>query len=400
MYTQNYSFREIISHYHENLEIFQTILFLGGVGFACATKAVTANNCQICSRAQNYIKSTMKPKILVIGLAAASCFWPMEAIAADFTGLYVFGDSLSDTGNFFKASSTLLGTGFPPPPYVDGRFSNGDIWIDYLADDLNLQPTPIANVLLDNITPTEGVVFAFGGATSGTANTIPVPSSLGALPGLQQQIGAFASRPADPDALYIIWAGANDYLPNQSPTFQPFTSPAVPVANLSQAINTLYSAGARNFLVPNLPDLGTLPLVLNTPLSEPLDALSQDHNALLSTTLDGLSATLPNSKIVKLDIGTLFQQAVVGDRGFTNVTTSCFNRTTGQVCTTPNTFLFWDLTHPTTAAHKQIADLAYSELHPQEPPQESVPEPSTMLGLLAIGGVWLGTRHHKRNRDL
>ncbi|NJL20048.1 MAG: hypothetical protein HC895_03200 [Leptolyngbyaceae cyanobacterium SM1_3_5] len=44
--------------------------------------------------------------------------------------VYVFGDSLSDTGNLFTR------TGQPSRPYVNGRFSNGLLWDDRLANQL------------------------------------------------------------------------------------------------------------------------------------------------------------------------------------------------------------------------------------------------------------------------
>jgi GDSL-like Lipase/Acylhydrolase len=47
-----------------------------------------------------------------------------------FDQLVVFGDSLSDTGNLSKG----LGGQFPPsPPFFNGRFSDGPLWLEYLA---------------------------------------------------------------------------------------------------------------------------------------------------------------------------------------------------------------------------------------------------------------------------
>ena len=65
-----------------------------------------------------------------------------------YSNIYVFGDSLVDTGNLFNAttfvqeSSELLGIDIPvvpsSPPYFEGRFSNGQIWVDNLANDKNV----------------------------------------------------------------------------------------------------------------------------------------------------------------------------------------------------------------------------------------------------------------------
>jgi len=153
-----------------------------------------------------------------------------------------------------------LGNTFPPPPYFQGRFSNGPVWVEQLAPLLGLTPNPNTN-------------FAFGGATTGTDNTLntsfqtPLPTP---LPALQQEINGFtaplkaAKQSADPKALYIVWAGANDYLPTIS-SFKPFQQPDKPVENLSDAVKSLAGVGAKNILVVNLPDLGEIPLTASSP---------------------------------------------------------------------------------------------------------------------------------------
>ena len=66
----------------------------------------------------------------------------------DFDGMYVFGDSLSDRGNvlntttFIQPFDFLLGVDIPvipAPPYFQGRFSDGLVWVDYLSKSLGLE---------------------------------------------------------------------------------------------------------------------------------------------------------------------------------------------------------------------------------------------------------------------
>ena len=68
---------------------------------------------------------------------------------------------------------------------------------------------------------------------------------------MQGEVTAYvAAHPAvDPNALYVVFGGANDYLNGGQ------TNPAIPVANITNEITTLAGHGARYFLVPNLPDL-------------------------------------------------------------------------------------------------------------------------------------------------
>lgn len=306
----------------------------------------------------------MQKQLLVTGLFFSSVLFPLQATAQDSQQLYVFGDSLSDTGNLYNATG---GTIPPSPPYSQGRFSNDRLWVEYLAADLGATSTN----------------FAFGGATTGSNNTIPIPDSLPIppLPGLEQQITSFqAANPiANPDALYVIWAGANDYLGGG------VVDPSVPVNNLSGAITTLAESGAENFLVVNLPDLGKIPGTSNSPQASSLSTLTSLHNSNLDTSLDALSTSY-GIDIYDLDVSSLFAAAIAqpAKYGFTNVTDACLTDT--GICSNPNQYLFWDELHPTDTAHKIIGELASSRLE-----AEPVPEPSAGLGILALGGLGAGT---------
>ncbi|MEJ1937437.1 SGNH/GDSL hydrolase family protein, partial [Nostoc sp. NIES-2111] len=207
----------------------------------------------------------MNKHFIAAGVVICSLMSPLKASAVTFTGIYGFGDSLTDTGgdsptgrgNVFNATGGLI----PPAPfYSQGRFTNGRIWLDQLASNLNLQsPTAITQLTSATI-PQNGINFAFGGATTTGENTIsltfPLPEQ---LPGIPQQIAAYTQllantqQSADPNALYVLWAGANDYNPTQG-TFEPLTSPEQTLQFISNSINVLASVGAKNFLVPNLPN--------------------------------------------------------------------------------------------------------------------------------------------------
>src|SRR5688572_31122071 len=61
------------------------------------------------------------------------------ASATPYTALHFFGDSLTDTGNVKKATSTLNNYTFglipkhPTAPYEAGRFTNGPVWAEHVA---------------------------------------------------------------------------------------------------------------------------------------------------------------------------------------------------------------------------------------------------------------------------
>ena len=323
----------------------------------------------------------MKTQFVAAGFVLFSFMLPLKASA--FTGIYVLGDSLSDTGNVFNATiDPQTGIGLPPPPYFPGRFSNGPIWIDELAQKLNLDsPTPSFQVA-NGATSTSGINFAFGGATTTAANTINTNFF-----GLPQQVGAFQTllntnqQPVDPDALYVLWFGGNDYLPTEFPDFVPFTNPDQTLENISNAVEALDSFGVKNLLVPNLPSLGDTPLALSLgeSISNNLNQLTQAHNAGLSTLLEGFSQNPAlDLNIIALDVNSLFSNPQ--NLGFTNFTVPCFNTNTGTLCNNPEDYSYWDFIHPTTRAHSILADAALVALEPQ-----SVPEPGAVLGMLAVG---------------
>ncbi len=317
---------------------------------------------------------------------AALISLPKTAEAASFSQLYVFGDSLSDVGNVLRDTKGLV----PPPVipaadgslsigYANGRFSNGSIWVEYLAKDLGLRVGTSND-------------FAYGGATTGQENGLNPLLGI-QLPGLQQQINTFQSQnPApDQDALYILWAGANDYL-NPDLT-DPQGTVGNAIVNLNTAVTKLASSGAKNFLIANLPDLGKLPLTRgDAARSQGLSLLSGAHNTALAQTLGTLPSTL-GVNIIPFDVNDLVNQVISNPSrfGFTNVTEQCLPATLlfptapppsspcNPITDAPN-YLFWDPLHPTTKGHEVLGEYAYSVLK-----SKSIPESSPVAGLLALG---------------
>lgn len=340
----------------------------------------------------------MKKQLFATGFAVISAMLPLNAIAVSFTEMYVFGDSLSDTGNAFDFTAGNIP---PSPPYFPGRFSNDLIWIDYLAEGLGVNPTTYADVILQGATPTQGINFAFGGATTGEDNTVSLTfPGLPDLPALQDQISLFTenfSATADSEALYIIWGGANDYLPTEG-TFEPFTTSTESINNLSNAITSLAEVGAENIMVVNLPNLGDTPVALNANTVEPgtsdrLNELSAEHNTALAAEINDLALSLaPDINLISFDLNGLFTAVTNNPEqfGFTNITEGCLL----VGCTNPDEFLFWDAQHVTTTANQLIADAALETLD-----APSVPEPTANLAILALGAFGaVAVLKHKKSK--
>ncbi len=338
----------------------------------------------------------MKKQFVAVGFTLLSGILPLKATAVDFTGMYMFGDSLSDIDNIFNFTAGSIP---PSPPYFPGRFSNGLIWIDYLAEDLGLNPTAYADVVLEGVTLTEGINFAFGGATTGAENTVSLTfPEVPDLPALQDQISLFTENlttTADADALYILWAGSNDYLPTAG-TFEPLTASDESINNLSNAITSLTEVGAKNIMVVNLPNLGDTPIASNSNQQNPgtsdqLNALAAEHNTALAEEINDLQVSLaPDINLIPFNLNALFTDVVNNPEpfGLTNVTEGCLL----IGCTNPDEFLFWDAQHVTTVAHQLIADAALETLESQ-----SVPEGASGFGILTFGllGTGVVLKHKK-----
>ncbi len=264
------------------------------------------------------------------------------------TELVVFGDSLSDNGNLVSGVDELDP---PAPPYFDGRFSNGPVWVENLVPMLGLDASAFSG-------------FAKGGKTSQQV--------------LDEQVTPYVTgRGVNANALHVVWAGPDDFLALSIGGDLP-TLIAEAVANISESVESLANAGATNILVGNMPNLGSTPLALSADpfVAIAATALSNSFNSALEAELQTLEGTL-GIDLLRLDAFAFGEQQIAGSpgNGLTNVTDAFLGLSPfGPV--DPDTYLFWDEVHPTAEGHRRLADFAFNV----------VPEPAS-LGFLAFGAV-------------
>ncbi len=248
-----------------------------------------------------------------------------------FSQIVAFGDSLSDNGNLFALTG-----GAPPappsPPYFMGRFSNGPVWVELVASNRGLS--------LDD--------YAFGGAETGNGLGIDM---LNQIAGYLAGVG----NVADPNAMYTIWGGANDILNNPGGEFAAVIA-AVP--NIKTGIDDLLAAGAQNFLILGLPDLGITPQALaGTPAQQAgATAVSNIFNQNLALMVSGVAGANPGANFQYVDVFTILNDilANAGTYGITNTTDACLTGLTP--CAFPDEYAFWDAIHPTRVLHSLLAD--------------------------------------------
>jgi outer membrane lipase/esterase len=320
-------------------------------------------------------------------LVAAGLCISSIASAAGYSGLYVFGDSLSDPGNLAAAigadpGQVITGNGYiPDRPYASLQFSNGDVWARTFANMIGLGS-------FGQTFGTGGGNYAFGGARV-TAEGPGLPPSLTT----QENVFFLGSHAgvAPSDALYVIEGGGNDArdaLAAAATAADPSAvigAAAVAYATgMGNLVDLLQASGAQHIVVWNVPNLGLAPAVTTLgPGASFLGSLvTQSMNSALSLRLAG------ESGVTLFDLFGTISSFVANPAafGFANVTDAC-----GAIAgCDPSTSLFWDGIHPTSTGHALLA---------QEMFVATVPEPADFLLLLAgLGFVGQRARVVARSR--
>jgi outer membrane lipase/esterase len=300
--------------------------------------------------------------------------------ASAFTGLYVFGDSLSDSGN----NRAALGNGgagqvvtdnsfIPSLPYASGTYSNGAVWVNSFAAGLGLSAFAAPS-------SGGGGDFAYGGART-TVNG----GFFGFPPSAATQVNSFLTGQATipSTALYVVAIGGNDAraaaeaIAGGAPVSATIAAAAAAYATgVGNIVDSLQAKGATNIVVWDTPNLGRAPAsIVAGPAAVGLGtAIAQSFNQALA----GRLAT--ETGVTTFDVFGLINTIAVNPAsyGFSNITDAC-GAVTG--CNASQ-YLFWDGIHPTAAGHAAIANAMLAVV--------AVPEPSSML-MLAAGLLLLTT---------
>lgn len=312
----------------------------------------------------------------LLALACTQAF----AAPSPYSTMVVFGDSLADAGQFPDGLSgaTLRFTNRTGPTFQgdSGQVSSTLLGskLGVAANDLNASTSPVraAQGLPD------GNNWAVGGyrtdnildSITSVSNTAIPPGNAGAGTVLRSRQGYLPANGgrADPNALYFLSGGGNDFLQ------QRIGSPGDAVAaggRLADSAQALQQAGARYIMVWMLPDLGLTPAINGTPQQAATSALSNIFNQALVQRLSQIDA-----QIIPLNIPLLLQESFADPGRFglatgQNLTGTCFS---GNSCTAnpvygiggtnpdPTKLIYNDSVHPTVAGQRLIADYAYSLL--------------------------------------
>ena len=313
---------------------------------------------------------SLNRRVFAVVFAFLYLFPGVFAHCQAYTSIVIFGDSLSDTGNDATLSKAKYGPSAqvpgPATDYTNGSFTDGmdtvpaarnftGVWAVQLAAMLAAHPS-VTNSLAG------GTDYAYGFGTTNTGTTVftygPGNALSFTVENMGQQVADYlATNPTITNkTLFIVWGGANDLINATS------SADIVAAAQRDAGIvQTLINAGATDIIVPNLPPLGLVPRFNGSATtSVPATQAAQGFDQALAALLAGIPAANPGKTlhIFPLDTYTLFN-TIVGppiNKQFVNVTSS----SQGLATVNPDTYLFWDDLHPTTAGHSLIAAAAYT----------------------------------------
>lgn len=307
-----------------------------------------------------------------------------------------FGDSIVDAGNnnYIK---TIIKCNFPPygkdfmGGVPTGRFSNGKIPTDFLADDLSIKQY-VPAYLDANLSPHDlltGVSFASGAAgfdplTSKIASAISLSEQLEYfkeyIEKVKELVGVEKTNFIITNSLYFIVAGSDDIAntyygtPFRRSQYDIHSYTDLMVHSASSFVQELYKLGARRMAVYSAPPIGCVPSQrtigggIVRECAEKYNQAAQLYNSKLSAELDSLDHKFPNSRIVYIDVYTPtidiiqnpdkygLEQVVKGCCGTGLIEVSLLCNKLDSVCPDDSKYFFWDSYHPTERGYEILRD--------------------------------------------
>ena len=336
----------------------------------------------------------------------------VSAASAPFTSLYFFGDSLTDTGNVLKATSTLSKYTFggipkhPTAPYESGRFTNGPVWAEHVAARLgrsnDAAPAGMSMGAFGQIGG-PGNNYAVGGARSDDGGALGLLDIL--MPtGIARQVDFHLSRSgglADPNGLYFILGGGND-LRDAARIADPLERMLVAQhagANLAYSVRDLYLAGARQFVLINSPDIGLIPETMGDGFSAQATDAAVQFNNWMSLYGNYLRYVVPEFSLYEYDLFGLHHN-LIAQYG-PDAIRPC--KSNPSEC---RQTLFFDSVHPTAWVHEifgnQLADellgvgASSMQFDSSFAAAAQTPEPSTAVLILSATGLFAVIRTRRR----
>jgi phospholipase/lecithinase/hemolysin len=306
--------------------------------------------------------------LVLVSLLLASCSAATPTATAALptpapalTQIIAFGDDLSDTGRLFSAVKDTVAQGALDPIYLEnfeanyqGRFSNGPLAVEILADRLKVGLTS----------------FAVGASYSGQGNINSDIESLNNT-GLLGQIDQFEKglngAKADSGALYFINTSMVDVFTMVESGTDAINSYAdQTLENIRTAITRLAKLGAKRFMFWNTSDIAPLmPGFIRNNFITPPKVFQDRMNSKLPGLISDLEKQL-DIKIEPFDFRAVDAQIRNNPEkyGLTNLTGTCTQlpESIGDICTKPDEYYFWGDYYLTRRIHQILGEAMADQL--------------------------------------
>ncbi|KAJ1645816.1 hypothetical protein J3B02_001506 [Coemansia erecta] len=279
--------------------------------------------------------------------------------------VYIFGDSISDTGRLKKITLGIV----PPEPYWNGRFSSGPVWTEYFS---LLQGTQLRN-------------YAVGAAVTATSKLKLFGFLPLTIPSTKDQINQYIiDNPNTPPGFFdiaVLEIGGNDIMTVLPDVVENKVNIEEFAESLSNAVisqcQLLKTAGFKTIFVTNAPPMQYVPLMAMENRASIAGAISKSYNAKLASKLPSWGSQR-NIRVGLLDFDTFVTNALSSDvsrtLGIMDTSSSCIggnslNLFTSRnhaealirflvdikgtlLCSNPSTNFFWDPIHPGERVHR------------------------------------------------
>ncbi|CAK9324761.1 unnamed protein product [Citrullus colocynthis] len=341
--------------------------------------------------------------LLFISFGVGDCgVCKQNEIFQNHVPLFVFGDSIVDTGNNNYINTVPIAQSNYPPygqtffKYSSGRWSDGRVIPDFFAEYANL-PLLLPYLFPWNKRYIDGINFASGGAGAlhqiNRGLVISLKTQARSFKEveriLRKKLGKTQAKTLLSKGVYLISIGTNDYrtFASDSNLFDSYSTEEyvdLVIGNLTSVIKEIHKKGGRKFVALNLWSFSHVPAVLEAVASqgkyarlEQLNQLVELHNKQLYEALQKLTTKLEGFRYSYADSYKVFKEITTNPAkyGFKEVKDACCGsgkyrgiQSCGgkgdvkeyELCGNPKEHLFFDSNHGSDRAYQILAEMMWN----------------------------------------
>lgn len=288
---------------------------------------------------------------------------------AAFNSFYIFGDTVSSTTHNTSPYPSATN-------YFGQRFSNGRVWVEVLAQQLNLTnnywySTNATNqVSYDNLTAS---------STNWSYSSNNLSYFYHTSADLVAELNTFVAPVDASNALLVVWVDDADMVDatlNDGTDISEWSNSIhSSLTNHWRVIANLYAKGIRTLIMPDAVDISKVPAYQNYAAAQNgfLRQMVTNYNNGFSSVLSNAMDSFPGLTIYRPDFFTLLDNILTNAPayGLTNAGTYALNqnnipnRLTDLSMTGPGTnYIWWDNQDPTARVNAIMAILAKQLIEP------------------------------------